>query len=345
MWQVIGQPKAIRLFERGLRTGTLAHAYLLVGPHHIGKTTLAVNLSQALNCTGADPPCGQCPSCRRIAQSKHADVRVINPASLDTEEKSRQKISTDAIEELQYSAFLPPYEGRYRVFIIDGAENMSAEASNRILKVLEEPSPSVVWLLLAVEESRLLPTVVSRCQRVELRPVPVTEIAGLLQEWYGVEAAKAGLLARLSGGCPGWAVSAAGDSRLMESRTQALDAFFNLLGAGLDDRLHYAAELARVIEKDRRIGTETLKIWLGLWRDVLLVKNKCPDDVVNIDYLETINRLASGAALSEIKSAIDRLNETLSQIARNVNAQLALEVLFLNMPTRKVVREGSVAAG
>lgn len=337
MWQVIGQPKAIKLFEQGLRTGTLAHAYLLTGPPHVGKGTLAVNLAQALNCTGADPPCGQCPSCRRIAQAKHADVRVIHPADLDADEKARQKISTDTIEELQYSASLPPYEGKYRVFIIDGAENMSAEASNRILKVLEEPSPTVVWLLLAVEETRLLPTVISRCQRVELKPAAIPEVASFLQERHGVDAPRAELLARLSGGCPGWAVSAIGGGKLMESRTQTLETLINMLGAGLDDRLQYAAELARTMEKDRRAGTETLRIWRGFWRDVLLARNKCAGDVVNIDYMETINRLAESASMAEIKAALDRLNQALSYIARNVNAQLALEVLLLNMPTHTML--------
>ncbi len=336
MWQVIGQPKIIRLFERGLRAGTLAHAYLLVGPPHVGKGTFAINLAQALNCTGSDPPCGQCPSCRRIAEGKHADVRSIRLSAGEGNGRAQHEISTEDIKEIQYSASLPPYEGRFRVFIIDGAENMSAEASNRILKVLEEPSPSVVWLLLVVEETRLLPTVVSRCQRVELRPAPVPEVAGLLQERYGVEAAKAGLLARLSGGRTGWAVSAASDSRLMEDRARTLETLVSLLGADLNDRLQYAAELARTVEKDRRAGAEVLRTWLGFWRDVLLVKNGCAGDAVNIDCMDTLNKLASSATLTEIKAALDRLNDTLSQIARNVSAQLALEVLLLNMPTHRL---------
>ncbi|MEW6141960.1 MAG: DNA polymerase III subunit [Chloroflexota bacterium] len=333
MWQVIGQLKAIRLFEHSLRTGTVAHAYLLVGPPHVGKGALAINIAQALNCTGAEPPCGQCPSCLRIAQAKHADVRVIHPADLDAEEKARQKIGTDTIKELQYFASLPPYEGKYRVFIIDGAENMSAEAGNRILKVLEEPSPTVVWLLLAAEETKLLPTVASRCQRVELKPASVSEVASFLQERHGVDAPRAGLLARLSGGCPGWAVSAASDSKLMESRARALETLISLLGADLYHRLQNAAELSRSMERDRRAGADLLKTWLGFWRDVLLVKNGCADGVVNIDYQETLNSLASSATLKEIKAALDQLNEAIYQIARNANAQLALEVLFLNMPT------------
>jgi DNA polymerase-3 subunit delta' len=332
MWQVIGQPKTIRLLERSFKSGSLSHAYLIVGPPRVGKGTLAANIAQALNCTGALPPCGECPSCRRIAAGKHADVRAVNPADLDTDEKTRQKIGTDIIEELQYSAALPPYEGKYRVFIIDGAENMSVEASNRLLKVLEEPSPTVVWLLLSSEERRLLPTVVSRCQRLEPRPVPAAEISALLRERHGVEAGQAELLSHLAAGCPGWAVSAAADSKLLESRNTALDALAAMLGAGLDDRLQYAAETGRNSEKDRRAACETLKVWQGFWRDAMLVKNGCASGITSIDRKQTLDKLAASLTTQAIKSELDRLDRSINEITHNVNAQLALEVLLINMP-------------
>ncbi|MCX8125708.1 MAG: DNA polymerase III subunit [Dehalococcoidia bacterium] len=332
MWQVIGQPKAIKLFEQALQTGSLAHAYLLVGPPRVGKGTLAINLAQALNCTGAAPPCGQCSPCLRIAQAKHADVKTIRLDDSDGDDRAHQEISTEDIKELQYFASLPPYEGRYRVFIIDGAENMSAEASNRILKVLEEPLPHVVWLLLVVEEARILPTVASRCQRVGLRPVAAGEVARLLQEHHGLDGTKAELLARLSAGCPGWAVSAAGDGRLLEERSRRLGALVDLIATGLNDRLQAALELSRGVEKNRRAAVELLKGWLGFWRDVLLVKNACDAGVVNIDYLATMSQLASSLSLAEIKRVVDQLNEAIDQIGRNANTQLVLEVLFLNLP-------------
>jgi DNA polymerase III subunit gamma/tau len=157
MWQVIGQDKILSLLDYGLKTDSIAHAYLLVGPRHVGKGTLANNLAQALNCEGAGTPCGQCRSCQRIREGKHADVTSIG---LD----SRAEIGIDDIRGLQRSANLPPYEGKCKVFIIDEAEYLSTEAANALLKILEEPPPRVVWLLLAADEERLLATIISRCQ-------------------------------------------------------------------------------------------------------------------------------------------------------------------------------------
>jgi len=161
MWQVIGQDKALALLDRSLKENNVAHAYLFVGPRHIGKKTLALNLAQALNCDADKPPCGQCHSCRRILEQKHADVTCIG---LD----SKTEIGIDDIRKLQRLANLPPYEGKRKVFIIDDAEYLSTEAANSLLKILEEPPPKVVWVLLTAEEPRLLPTIVSRCQRLEL---------------------------------------------------------------------------------------------------------------------------------------------------------------------------------
>ena len=97
MWQVIGQNKAVALLQRSLETGSLAHAYLFVGPAHVGKMLLAMNLAQALNCEAAEPPCGECISCQKIAEAKHADVQIIGLSSDNdsAESKSRMEISID----------------------------------------------------------------------------------------------------------------------------------------------------------------------------------------------------------------------------------------------------------
>src|SRR3990172_564534 len=175
MWQVIGQTKAVSLLQRSLEIDSLAHAYLFVGPAHVGKMTLALNLAQALNCEAAQPPfgeaqgrpCGECLSCQRIALGKHADVQVMS-LNGETSEENRAKISVEQIERLQHSVSLPPFEGRYKVFIIDGAEFLSIGAANRLLKTLEEPVGKVIFILLTADEKLLLPTVVSRCHPLQL---------------------------------------------------------------------------------------------------------------------------------------------------------------------------------
>ncbi len=154
MWQVVGQDRVISLLQRSLEKKALAHAYLLVGPPHVGKMTLALDLAKAINCDAAAPPCGECTACRRIASGKHADVQIIGLAGDgdSAEARSQTEISIDQIRQMQHSACLPPFEGRYKVFIIEGAELLSNEAANCLLKTLEEPEEKIVFLLLAARE-------------------------------------------------------------------------------------------------------------------------------------------------------------------------------------------------
>lgn len=336
MWQVMGQDKNLALLDRSLKESSIAHAYLLVGPHHVGKRTLALNLAQALNCDDLEPPCGQCRSCRRIHEGKHADVI---PIGLN----SKTEISIDDVREAQRLANLPPYEGRCKVFIVHDAEYLSNEASNALLKILEEPPPKVVWLLLACEERRLLPTVVSRCHRLELKPMPVKQIERVLVDSCGTpEQAK--LLARLSCGCLGWALSAAANDKLLKQRFERIDKLTSLLHASLQQRFTCAQELAREFSRDRRTAAEVMQIWLGLWHDFMLTKCSYEEAITNIDYAETVEAYARQLTLVQIKDFIARLYSATEDISKNVNALLTLEVLMLDMP-RKERMNGQASRG
>ena len=189
MWQVVGQDRVVSLLQRSLERGSLSHAYLLVGPKHVGKMTLAIDIAQLLNCQSDESPCGDCDACQRIISGKHADVQIVglNSAGNSNGSKAKAEISIDQIRELQHSASLPPFEGKYKVFIIDGAELMSNEAANCLLKTLEEPVEGVVFILLTTNEKSLPETVISRCQRLELRLMPTNEIGDELGERRGVD--------------------------------------------------------------------------------------------------------------------------------------------------------------
>ena len=341
MWQVRGQDKILALLDRSLKEHSIAHSYLLVGPRHVGKGTLALNLAQALNCDAPQPPCGQCHSCRLILEGKHADVITLSLGSKteidrdDIREPNRKvEIGRDDIGELQHLAHLPPYEGKCKIFIIEDADYMSTEAANRLLKILEEPPPKIVWLLLAVEESRLLPTVISRCQRLELSPIPLEQIQGILTDCYRVESDKAKLLARLCHGCLGWALSALADDSLLYQRSQKIDQLTSLLTGNLEQRFAYARDLATQFSQDRRAVMETMEFWLSWWRDLMLIKGSCKEAIINIDYEVALRRQAKKLTLSRIKDFITILCSTKEDISGNVNARLAFESLMLNLPRR-----------
>lgn len=336
MWQVIGQTKAVELLRRSLDNGRLAHAYLFVGRPHVGKTTLAINLAQALNCEQGVQPCGQCRSCLRIAAGNHADVQVIrrsadaNPGEAIT----KKEIGIAQIRELQRAASLQPYEGRQRVFIIDGAEYLNEESANCLLKTLEEPPPKVLFILLTVNEGRLLPTIVSRCQRVELSPLPAPVIEQALIEQWQTAPEKARVLSRLCHGGIGWAISASLDESLLQEHSQRLAELIALTAGTLDQRFAFAAKLATQFNKSRDSVEEMLGLWLEWWRDVLLVKEECAHFATNVDQEVTLHQYAQRYSLTEIRGFIEAIRAALQQLDQNANPRLVLEVLMLSIPSK-----------
>jgi len=325
MWQVIGQDKVLALLDRSLKQNSIAHAYLLVGPPHVGKKTLALNLAQALNCDSSEPPCGQCHSCRRILEGKHADVISIG---LD----SKAEIGIDEIRGLQRLANLPPYEGKRKAFIIDDAQYLSTEAANSLLKILEEPPPKIVWLLLTTKERRLLPTITSRCQRLELKPMSLEQIQQILIDSYNVDLNKAKVWARLCCGCLGWALSALADDNVLKQRSEKVTELSSLTTASLEQRFAYAQEIATRFSQDRRSLAEVMEIWLSWWRDLMLIKGGCKEAITNIDYETALENQASVLTLSEIKEFLANLCLVQEEIPKNINPRLAFESLMLNMP-------------
>jgi len=345
MWQIVGHNKAVSLLQRSLERGTLAHAYLFVGPPHVGKMTLALNLAQALNCEATERPCNECDSCRKIASAKHADVQIIGLGSSNNSEgdKNRAEIGIDRIREMQSSASLPPFEGKYKIFIVDGAEHLSLEAANCLLKTLEEPVGKVVFILLTASDTLLPATVVSRCQRLELSPLSAKEVEAALNQ-RGVEPQKAKLLTRLCRGCLGWAISSASDDILLQQRAERLEKLLEILGADYEIRFVYALQMSAQFSQSRDSVYETLNTWLNWWRDLLLIKTGCKDAIINIDFEATLVEQARDFSLAEIKEVIERLQATGEQLKQNVSPQLALGALMLAIPRRKEQRQKILSA-
>ena len=317
-----------------MERGTMAHAYLFVGPEHIGKMTLALELASALNCQEANPPCKQCRVCQRIEKGKHPDVIIIDKnSSRDARDRKKAtEIGIDTVREvLQRGASLPPYEGKYKVFIIEDADLMSNEAANCLLKTLEEPPQHIVILLLTSDEKALLQTIVSRCQRFELKPVPTAEIEKRLSQVKGLDGETVKLLARLASGCLGWALTAVNDAGYLQSREQRLSEFNALLTKNWNDRLGYLAQLP----SDRDGAEQTIKLWLSWCRDVLLLKYNCEESVTHLDRVSDIRTWANMLTVLEIKDFIDSLNKMLVYLSFNANLHLLFEVLMLDMPRKE----------
>lgn len=329
-WGIIGHERAVAALRRALAQGRLAHAYLFVGPAQVGRRTMALRLAQALNCTGEEPPCLACPPCRRIAAGLHADVQVITVEAVE-EGPQHRDISVRQIREVERAVALKPFEGRFRVVIIDPAEWMNREAQNAFLKTLEEPPPQALFALVAAQEGRLLPTIRSRCQRIELGPLPPSLIQAALSE-RGVEPERARLLARLSGGRIGWALAAAGDEEALRQRREAMSLARALAEMSLADRLDLAERLAREFRNRREAVLDRIEGWRIWWRDVLLLQCGAQEGITNIDLVEDLRQEASQRDRRQVLRFLWALGEARRHLEENVQPQLALEVLLLEAP-------------
>ena len=337
-WGLIGQERAQTALERGLADGRAAHAHLFVGPERVGKHTLALKLAQALNCEDEERPCGECSTCRRIAGGIHADVQTVTVE--EGEEGTQKGIHVSQIREIERATALKPFEGLTRVVIIDPAEEMNAAAQNAFLKPLEEPPPQVVFVLVTADESRLLPTIRSRCRRLELRLPSLADVEAALLE-RGVEGERARLLARLSRGRVGWALEMADDASLLERRGESLAQARALGSMGVAERLALAERLAGGYRRDPEGLLAELGAWRGWWRDVVLVQAEAEDGVANIDRLAELREDAARLRRDGVVAFVRAVGEAGRQLGENAQPRLVLETLLLGAPAAEAqaVRE------
>jgi DNA polymerase III subunit delta' len=335
MWQTIGHTRATDFLQRGLKLGNLSHAYLFVGPPHIGKMTMALDVARTLNCQAEMEirPCGECPTCKKVVSGKHADVQILALNQNGSEDvKEKTEIGIDLVKDMLHSASLPPFEGNYRVYIIDEASNLSIEAANRLLKTLEEPVGKVVFILLTANINLIPVTVVSRCQKLLLYRLKTREIEKTLVERWQVEPEKARLLARISHGCPGWAIEASKKSNLAAERSAQFEKMIGIVKSGYNERFAAVSQICLQYAKKREAVYETLDTWAGWWRDILLAKTGCHDDINSIDFEPALAEMAGNYQLVQIKSVINYILEAVQQLKQNANVRLVMEALMLNIP-------------
>jgi DNA polymerase-3 subunit delta' len=326
---VVGHPRAKSLLAAAV-AGRPSHAYLFVGPEASGKRTLAKTFAQALSCAGPpdDRPCGKCHSCRLIANDAHPDFRLI-----DKQGSGRIKsIPIEAVRALQHDASLSAHHGGYKVYVIDGAEALSLQAMDALLKTLEEPAERVVVILTCVDLGVLPQTVVSRCQVIRLGRVDAAEIAAALAARHAVEPEPAALLAHLSDGRPGRALALAADSAGLADRAAILDEIVALDRADRVERLKAAERMAQEWSKSQESLGRRLELLLLWWRDLMLVASGQEELVVNWDRLEMLKERAGRLDVAQARVALRAVELARLHLDENVQPRLALELMALTLP-------------
>lgn len=323
-WNLLGHEWAVDMLKQHLARGTARHAYLFAGPPGLGRRTLALRFAQALNCPqplAPAEPCGTCRDCRQIEAGQHPDLSIVQA------ESEGGILKVEWVREVRKALALKPYQAKYRAALFLRFQEANDSASNALLKTLEEAPAHAVLILTAGAPEQLLPTIVSRCEVLRLRPLKIEDVQKELER-RGIESSEARLIAHVSGGRPGYALRLAEDKAALESRRARLDDLHRLLSASRVEKFGYAEKLAR----DKESMRQALLVWLSYWRDVLLRASGTSAPIANIDREQEITALSSQLQLPGARKLVQAMELSLERLERNVNPRLLAEVALLDLP-------------
>jgi len=321
----LGNARVVEILRRAVELDRLPHALIFAGPSGVGKRTLALLLAQLVNCASPSGSlaCGKCTSCRKIAQGSHPDVRLIEPDGAFIKiEQIRQMIG-----EIAYQ----PFEAKYRVVILDPAEQLKLEAANCMLKTLEEPPSRTIIVLVTSNPYLLLTTIQSRSRLLQFTGIPQDRIEEHLVRHAGWNPHDAHLAAALSRGSLGNALGFDAASYI-PVRAQALRFVFVLLSRG---SYAEASRLAAAAVKEKDDFPLWIEAVLTILQDLFYAKT-APERIGQRDILEDLGALAGSTSASAVASAVRAFDRLRRGLRHNVNRQIALEALYLSETARPV---------
>jgi len=361
MWdRVIDQQRVIDTIQRSLDQERVAHAYLFHGPDGVGKRAVALAMARALECrNGTAVPCEDCTDCRKTRRMVHPDVHVLFPYPKGTDEEDvaeriqrlgenpyaavdfvrRPSLSDPSetsnkqvmyhIQRVQDDLLRPmsfrPSEGPYKVAMITDAELMNESAANGFLKLLEEPPPQTVFLLTSSRPEQLLPTIISRCQRLRFDPIHAESIEAALVDREAMDLGRASMLARMADGSYSRALDLARSDDLMTSRSLVID-FFRSAYARKVTQL--SDQVNQISSRGREGAKTVLQLMLRWIRDLMLYREMREEaPLINIDQNEAIARFVGNLPDADLETMVELVEQAIHLTERNVRLSLVLTTL------------------
>jgi DNA polymerase III subunit delta' len=342
----IGNARAVEILKRAIQQDRVPHAMIFAGPAGIGKCTLALLVAQRMNCLSpvGNEACGQCSACTRIRaviESRdiqclslksgfcgscanclirtrcHPDIRLIEP--------EKTTIGIGQIREMINEITFQPLEAKFRVVILDPAEQMRAEAHNSLLKTLEEPPSRTIIVLVTTNPYMLLQTIRSRSRLLQFGEIPQDQIVQRLTD-EGRPADEARIAAALSGGSLAAAI-AFNSTEYREMRERAFRFLELILSKGWFSE---ASGIAAEVTKDKQL----FQLWTdsaeALLQDIYYAST-APERIGQQDLIRNLQQLAQSVPRSFVVSVIDAIRKLKSELQYNVNRQIALEAMFLRL--------------
>jgi DNA polymerase-3 subunit delta' len=325
--QILGQEGAVRLLREAMAKEKMPHAYLFVGIPGVGKTTTALALCRSLNC---DQPikgegCGHCRSCKELTGGNFPDLVVL--------EAEGQNIKIEQVRGLERAFSFKAVAAKYRVTVVRRAETMTEEAANAFLKLLEEPPLGNILVLTVTEPLDLLPTILSRCQRVSFRPIPQALIEAWLVQNKGTEAEKARLISRMAAGSLGRALEME-ESDFLEKRQDLLFSMSRVIHLSPEAVVEWALDCSGREKKEKREAAVALmlEVWKMWYRDLILVKAACPEKgLVNIDFSRELKNASGDFTMDDLLESFFTLDQAKRDLLRFRNLDLLVENAVLKL--------------
>lgn len=320
---IVGHDKIKEHLKNAIQMDKISHAYILNGAQGIGKKTIASVFAKTVQCEeGKSEPCGKCHSCIQAESGNQPDIIWVKhekPASIGVEDV-RLQINSDIL--------IKPYSSRYKVYIIDEAEKMTVQAQNALLKTIEEPPAYGIIILLTTNADSFLPTILSRCVTLNLKPLSNKEIETYLMTKEQIPDYKARFAAAFAQGRLGRAIDIATSSDFNEIK----DRVIHLL------KYINEMELTEVIDAVRDAAEHKLDIenyidFMMMWyRDVLIYKSTNDANLVIFkDELKYIRKDATDRSYDGLNRILKAMDVAKIRLAANVNFELAMELMMLTI--------------
>lgn len=320
---VIGHEEIIRHLQNAIKTGKISHSYIFAGEPGSGKRLLAGIYAMTLQCeAGGENACGKCESCKRDIGKNHPDIIMVKHEKPNT-------ISIDEIrEQVVNDVDIKPYSSPHKIYIIPDAEIMTPQAQNALLKTIEEPPEYAVIMLLTSNIDGLLPTIRSRCVRLDLKVVDDGLVKKYLMEHLHIPDYQAEIDASFAHGSIGKAKEAATSQEFADITQKAL----KILKYADSMEVYELTEAIKNLSSEKQNINDYLDIFQFWFRDVLMFK--ATREIDNLVFKQEINYIreqASQRSYENLEKILEALDKTKVRLRANVNTELALELLFLTI--------------
>ncbi len=320
MWEeIVGHRDIIISLQNLLQRSQCPHAFLFLGPQGVGKFKVAETFAAGILCHEHEAPCGKCACCQAVRQGKNLDLMVIEPDGAN--------IKIEQIRALKHQAAMTSYSGYCRVCIIDGADRMTQEAANSLLKLLEEPPSNFIMILTAVSQNKILPTLQSRTIIYKFQPLVYDQLLTILTA-RGFDKQQAAANARISGGSVGEAIELF-DPEIASLRRTAL-AMLTTVPQGLDS----IWEQAQLIDKlDNRHAAFILKFLVCFVRDCVMLNlgSAYQEFIINQDVKNEMQDICTAWTKEQCVCAYDIIKEAHKALQGNANTRLVFESLLIQL--------------